>query len=108
MPTPTYAEVRQARADRPAGNYLKASDFPNGIEVTVQSVEVGTGFDKVSPVPVWNVTSKDFDGVKKLNESGFMSGRLEALDIIDPTGRSFVLAQQNYKGQVTWSIARAL
>ena len=108
MGEPTYAELRQARADRPAGNYLKASAFPNGLEVTVVSIEVGTGFDKVSKVPVWVVTSKDFEGEKRLNESGFMSGKLEQLDIDDPTGKTFILGQEVYKGQTTFKIARAL
>jgi len=103
----SYAELRQARADRPAGNYLKASAFPNGLEVTVVRVEVGKGFDKVTDVPVWVVTGKEFDGEKKLNESGFMSGKLEKLEIEDPTGRTFALAQEEYKGQTTWKIARA-
>lgn len=104
----TYAEVRQARADRPAGNYLKASDYPNGLQVKVVSVEIGVGFDKVTPVPVWNVTSAEFDGTKKLNESGFVSGRLEALNIEDPTGREFILTPQTYKGQITWALARVV
>ncbi len=105
---PSYADVRQARADRPKGNYLKAADYPNGLQVKVARVEVGVGFDKVTPVPVWVVTGEEFEGEKKLNESGFMSGKLEDLDIEDPTGREFILAQESYKGQTTFRIARAL
>jgi hypothetical protein len=108
MGATTYAEVRQQRADRPTGAYLSAKNHPNGLQVKVLRVEVGVGFDKVTPVPVWIVTSDEFDGEKKLNESGFMSGKLEELNIEDPTGRAFILAQEAYKGQTTFRIARAL
>ncbi len=102
----TYAELRRARADRPSNQFLSAKDYPNGIEVVVVSTEVGIGFDRSTPVPVWNVTGKEFEGTRKVNESGFMSGKLEDLNIEDPKGHTFVLAQEEYKGQKTFRVAR--
>jgi len=109
----SYADLRRTRAERPVGAFLKAAAFPNGVEVTVVRVEVGNGYSanpaiKGPPVPVWVVTGKEFEGEKKLTESGFMSGKLEKLEIDDPTGRAFILAQEEYKGQTTFKIARAL
>jgi hypothetical protein len=104
----TYADIRKQRADRPSVEFISAKNYPNGLQVKVVRTEVGLAFDRVTPAPVWVITSEEIEGEKKLNESGFMTGKLEDLDIADPTGRSFVLAQEDYKGQKTFRIARAL
>ena len=122
--TPSYAELRQERADAPKGTglkFLRAKDFPNGLDVTVVRTEVRPEYvplgtpatGKFDAYWVVKTTDKDKDGnipegEVYVKESGFVTGKLEELNIDDPAGKRFILSQTEYRNQKTFQIARAL
>ena len=107
--TPSYAETRQQRSDAPSGGkFLRAKDYPNGLDVTVVRTEVRAGFQGEGHDPYWVVNAKGVEGEAYVKENKPMSDKLEELNIEDPSGRSFILTQTTIQGNKTWSIARAI
>ena len=105
--TPSYADLHREQSEA-GGNFLRAKNYPNGVDVTVVRVEVRPGYKGEGFDPYWVVTGSGIQGEAYVKENAPMSKKLEDLEIPDPTGRQFILTQVTIMGNVTWQIARAL
>jgi hypothetical protein len=113
---PSYEELHRGAAYSSGGkNYVRASNYPNGLVVTVVRTEVLSGFENRGWDAYWVVTSEDNDvngknleGEGYLRETTPIAKKMAALGIESPVGRKFLLTQIEMQGKKTFQIGRAL